>query len=370
MNRLRLLVVAVCGFVVVVVAVAVTSPVDPMGWEPPPPPPLQGSTAPNELLEGAEAVMVGVDGPEDVDVDAHGFVYGGTQDGRIMRCRPGEPPQVFAVTGGRPLGLHFAPSGDLLVCDAWKGLLAVDPSGHLRVLCTEADGVPFAFTDDVDVARDGTVFFTDASSRFHQPDFMLDAFELRPRGRLLRYAPSTGKVEVLLSGLTFANGVALSKDEDFVVVAETWKYRITRYWLRGPRRGTHDVFIDDLPGFPDGVAADRDGTFWVAMPTLRNPAFDAMHPHPWVKRVVARLPEWAAPKPARYGLVLAVDEAGHIRGSLHDVDGTKVHYVTSVQPHGEWLYLGSLKDGAAHRVARTVAPWSGDDGTKGTHHDG
>lgn len=38
---------------------------------------------------------------------------------------------------------------------------------------------------------------------------------------------------MLLKDLYFANGVALSKDESFVLVAETFQYRISRYWLKG-----------------------------------------------------------------------------------------------------------------------------------------
>jgi sugar lactone lactonase YvrE len=36
--------------------------------------------------------------------------------------------------------------------------------GAIEVLATEADGVPFGFTNDVDIAPDGTIYFTDASS--------------------------------------------------------------------------------------------------------------------------------------------------------------------------------------------------------------
>ncbi len=68
----------------------------------------------------------------------------------------------------------------------------------------------------------------------------------------------------------FANGVALSENEDFVLVCESARYRITRFWLSGPNKGSSDVFVDNLPGFPDGVSSDNRGTFWVALFTVRN----------------------------------------------------------------------------------------------------
>ena len=71
--------------------------------------------------------------------------------------------------------------------------------------------MPFRFTDNLDLARDGTVYFSDASSRYGQADYMLDLLEARPHGRLLRYDPASRRTTVLLRDLYFANGVALSR---------------------------------------------------------------------------------------------------------------------------------------------------------------
>lgn len=69
-----------------------------------------------------------------------------------------------------------------------------------------------------------------------------------PSGRLFRY-DRTQKLNVLLiDKLFFANGVALSPNEDFVVVAECAGSQIKRYYLKGSKSGTTDIFIDGLPG--------------------------------------------------------------------------------------------------------------------------
>lgn len=320
----------------------VPGPVDAVAYRPPPAPPMSGVLAPNDMLKGAELIGVGqVIGPEDVAVDEQGRIYGGTLDGRILRV-DGNRVESFADTGGRPLGLHFDTQGNLIVCDAVKGLLSVNAQGEVRVLVTQADGVPFGFTDDLDIASDGRIYFSDASSRYHVHDYLLDCIEARPYGRLIRFDPRTGQTKVLLSGLYFANGVALSQNEDFVLVNETYRYRIARYWLKGPRKGQHDLFIDNLPGFPDGVSANRQGTFWVAMFTVRNNTVDRLHPHPWAKNLLARLPKWMWPKPKPYGLVLALDESGQIVRSLHDIDGEHLRTVTSVEEHNGFIYCGSL----------------------------
>ncbi len=319
------------------------SPIDPLPWEAPEAPPMTAVLEPNDTLMKAELLARGqIHGPEDTAVDAQGRVYAGLHDGRVVRVLADDSVETFADTGGRPLGMDFDAAGNLILADAYKGLLRIDPQGRIEVLTTEADGLPFAFTDDLDIASDGIIYFSDASSRFQQPDYLLDLLEARPHGRLLSYDPSTGETRVLLDDLYFANGVALSANEDFVLVNETYRYRITRYWLKGERAGQHEVFIDNLPGLPDNLQGDRKGTFWVALPTPRKVDADFLHRHPWLKAQLAKLPRALWPKAIPYGFAIALDENGKIVRSLHDTSGTHLRMVTSVKPVGDYLYFGSL----------------------------
>jgi sugar lactone lactonase YvrE len=319
------------------------SPIAPLAWKPQTAPRVTGVLEPNDTLMKAELLAQGqIHGPEDTAVDAQGRVYAGLHDGRVVRIGIDGKPETFAATGGRPLGMDFDAQGDLILADAYKGLLRIDPQGHIKVLATEAEGVPFVFTDDLDIASDGRIYFTDASSKFQQPDYLLDLLEGRPYGRLMRFDPASGKTEVLLDGLYFANGVALSQNEDFVLVNETYRYRIQRYWLKGDKAGTHDLFADNLPGMPDNLQGDRAGTFWVALPTPRKSDADFLQNQPWIKAQLAKLPRALWPKPTSYGLAIALNEQGEIVQSLHDTSGTHLRMVTSVKPVGDYLYLGSL----------------------------
>lgn len=332
----------------------VPSAIDPAAFSPQPASPLPA--APGDALDRAERLGKGlVHGPEDVAVDGRDRIYGGQVDGRIVRMQQdGSGLETFADTGGRPLGLAFGADGRLYVADAVKGLLAVDEDGTIEVLATEAAGLRFGFTDDLDIARDGSIYFSDASHRFGVGDYLYDLLEARPHGRLLVYRPSSRQIEVLADDLYFANGVALAADERFVLVNETYRYRIRRYWLRGPRAGSLDIFADRLPGFADGIASDRRGSFWVAFFTVRNASIDRLHPWPLAKRWLARLPKTLWPKPARYGLVAAYDEAGHMLRALHDRDGDHVPNIASVEPVGEDLYLGTLDHDWIGRVRLSI----------------
>lgn len=328
------------------------SPIDPVAYNPPPAPPMTGVLAPNKELQKAELLGLGrVIGAEDVAVDAAGRVYGGTLDGSIMRVLPGGEVEKFATTGGRPLGLHFDRQGNLIVADAVKGLLAVAPDGSVSTLLTEAGGVPLGFTDDLDIANDGTIYFSDASSKFGIDRYLLDLLEGRPHGRLPSYNPGTGQARVLLRGLYFANGVALSSREEFVLVNETTRFRITRYWLKGPRAGRSDVFAENLPGYPDGISSDRKGTFWLALISPRKERLEQMlSPSPFLKNIVAKLPAFMQPGPTPYGLVAALDEQGRIVRSLHDPEGSTMMEISSAQAHGGYLYLGTLHNDRIGRL--------------------
>jgi len=323
--------------------------IDPVAWDPPPAPPFEGPLAQNDDLEQIELLGVGqVHGPEDVAIDADGRIYVGTHDGKIIST-DGTEFTTVADTEGRPLGLAWNADGVLIVADAVKGLLSVTKDGHINVLSTESDGTPFRFTDDVDVASDGTIYFSDASHKFGYGHHMDDLMEARPHGRLLRYDPTTKKTETLARDLHFANGVVVAADDSYVLVNETGRFRIRRHWLSGPKAGTTDTFYDNLPGYPDGISRSPRGTFWVAMFTIRNADADKLASSVFLRKLLWRLPRAMLPKPAPYGLVIELDADGKVLRSMHDTTGATFATVTSAEELDGKLYLGTLH---APRIGR------------------
>jgi sugar lactone lactonase YvrE len=321
-------------------------PIEPVAWDAPAAPALEGRFAVNERLAGVQSAARGVGiGPEDVEIDADGHVFVGYEDGRIVRFSPDFTQyEVLADTGGRPLGMKLDPAGRLVVCDGYKGLLRVSMNGAIEVLATEADGVPFAFTNDVDIAPDGTIYFTDASYRYG-PAMKArdDVLEHGGRGRLLQHDPVTGTTTVLLDGLQFANGVALAPDGRSVLVAQTGRYDVLRYWLEGEKAGSAEVFIENLPGIPDGISSNGRDTYWLALFTVRNPALDALSGWPRLRKVVYRMPLFLQPQPKRHAFVLGLSLEGEVLHNLQHPGADSFSPVTSAtEAHGH-LYLGSLE---------------------------
>ncbi len=331
--------------------------VAPIAWTPPVAPALTDIYAVNHDLATVERLGEGVGPkPEDIAIDAQGRIYAGFEDGRIMRWSPSaQDPELFANTDGRPLGLHFDKEGNLIVADSFKGLLSIDPEGQLKVLSTEQGGLPYGFTNDVDIAADGTIYFSDASHKFGQTQFMEDLIEHGAHGRLLAYHPESGETELLLDDLQFANGVAIDPAQQFVLVNETGFYLVRKYWIAGPKKGQNEVTIDNLPGFPDGISTGTNGVFWIALASPRNGLMDKLGPKPFLRKVVMRLPGFLRPKPVQYSFVVGINGDGKVLHNLQDPDGAYAP-ITSVQEHEGMLYFGSIIESAFGRFPVPATP--------------
>lgn len=329
-------------------------PINPASWTPPDMPALTGVYQENNQLAVVKRLGIGAGiGPEDIAFDSQGFIYSGVADGNILRFRPdGTQLEIFVNTGGRPLGLAFDARGFLIVADAFKGLLAIAPDGNIEVLANEVNGGPINFADGLDIAADGTIYFTEASRKFAQDEFMLDLYEHRPNGQLLAYDPTTRTTRVLLGNLYFANGVAVSPDQSFLLVAEMGTYRILRYWLQGPRAGDVDIFIENLPGFPDNIRSNGEDTFWIALSTgpEAREMMDAILPHPFLRKIIVRVPQAWMPKPPQSGYVLGLDMNGHIVLSLQDPTGNFYSEITTAREFSGMLYLGSSSENTIGRL--------------------
>jgi sugar lactone lactonase YvrE len=343
-------------------------PIAPVAWEAPDSPGFVGVFARNERLTNIETVeTAGEHAPEAMAVDAAGRLYAATEAGWIVRLdSTGANATRWVNTEGRPLGMAFDATGTLWVADGVRGLLAIDTAGALRVAArTTSAGDTIRYADDLDVSRDGRVYFSDATTKFHPPAWggleasLLEILEHRGHGRLLEHDPATGETVELAGGLVFANGVSLTHDESAVLVNETGSYRVLLVERDGPARGAVRPFIDALPGFPDNIKRGSDGRYWVSLISPRNAVVDQLADKPFLRKAVRRLPAWVRPAPVNYGHIIAIDTAGRVMESLQDPTG-RFPSLTSVLEVPGWLYLGSLSAPTAARLrwtpVRPVAP--------------
>ena len=342
MNRARKIAISLIALgLIALILLPRLAPVNAVSWVPPFNPGLTGAFAPNQALSEIIEIPVGT-APEHVACDATGKLYTSLDGGAVLRSDSGAEWFELGNTAGRPLGLRTDGQGGLWIADSMAGLLHMDANGEITLLATDLDRVPLRFVDDLDVASNRHIWFSDASQRFDYTQIALDFFEGSRTGRLLRYDPATQETDVMIDGLFFANGVTLGPSEDYVLVNETGMGRVHRLWLKGEKAGQQDVFIDELPGTPDNIRFDGENTFWIAMPSLRA-SLDSLATLPRLRALLSYMPiPWlqAAAQPASF--VIGVNLKGELIHNLQDQDNA-FHYITGVTPCGDTLYLGSLE---------------------------
>lgn len=122
-------------------------------------------------------------------------------------------------------------------------------------------------------------------------------------------------------------------------------HRLMRYWLKGEKAGTQEVFAV-LPGWPDNVRSNDEGDFWVAVPVGRTKLDEFALSRPWVRTLLNLLPirietvfGWFAGK--SHSMVLRYGPDGEVKDVLQDEEGYGAFFTTLAQEHDGKLYMGS-----------------------------
>jgi len=213
----------------------------------------------------------------------------------------------------------------------------------LRVLVDQYKGEKLLFVDDLDISNEGIVYFSNATQR--NPDVVEnEAWEQRASGALFAHDLLSGKTTLLKDDLFFPNGIALDESQDYFIFSETFGLSLSKYWLKGTKKNTIEVFNNELPGYPDNVTFS-EGIFWVAIPSQRAVGFEPIFEQPFLRSMLLRLPEAVLNSviPGRYSMLLGFDESGIPVYNLQDPDG-KYDSITSVLQVDNQLYLGSLTE--------------------------
>jgi sugar lactone lactonase YvrE len=325
--------------------------IHPLAWKPETKPTFTGSLSLNEKLSAIEKIYLnGWYGPEDIVFDTEGNLYCGVHskeydfsDGRILKIDNSGKVEIFLNTNSWVSGLHFDNRGNLIALSHKLGLISISPNKTVTVLASKDDkGRPFLIPNGLDIASDGKIYFSNTSyeSAYDVKYGRKLILEIRPNGGLYCYNPTTQKVETLIDGTYFGNGVVLSKDESHLLMTETEKYRILRYWLKGDKEGKMDVFMNNLPGFPNGISIRDNGSYWLGFSTKRNDALDNIHSKPGMKKFVYSLPSFLQPKQELFGMVLNISQDGKIINALFDSTGKFVPEAGAVKEFNGRLYIG------------------------------
>lgn len=331
-------------------------PIEPEAWDAPMSEGYVGKFASNTELANLDTLSIGDHhGPEDVAArveDGKMIAYTSTQSGDIIRVDTVENSHsVIANTGGVALGVQFDGQGNLIVADAHKGLLRLDENWEITVLTDHAeDGSPILYADELDIAADGKIYFSDASTKFGAKvagstlaSSLLEIMEHGNTGRVLVFDPVDGSTQTVADDLSFANGIAMCPGDECLLVAETGSYRIVKIWLTGDLAGKREVIIDNLPGFPDNINRGLGGRYWVGLTSPRADILDELSGKPGTRKMIQRLPAFIRPSAELYGFVMAIDIDGNVLAQYQDPAAAYPLTTGATEPGDGWLYIGSLE---------------------------
>jgi sugar lactone lactonase YvrE len=325
-------------------------------------------------IEGVESVAVTTQGKL-ILLDKYGYVHMAVpkdptaHPADVEYILDGEHFQKLYIGPGRPLGYHILEGDDsekeivLLVCDSLKGLLQVHLQQRtIQVLTNVADdGKPINYANDLDVGPiSGKVYFTASTAGVvaynsnHGRGYydtlrscLLNYIQGDVSGRLLSYDFSTKETKVLLNGLFYANGVAVATDESYVLVAETWSYRILRLWLKGEKVGQVETFIGQLPGAPDGLSRSSKTTnaVWIGIVAKASP-LGQLAPYPGLRQLVGSLLVPWLPQLSKLLMgstaAIQVDDQGQVLQVLLDPKSETLASISGVTEYKGALFFGSL----------------------------
>lgn len=325
-------------------------PIEPVAWTPTPTTGYVGPYALNDRLTNLERhEIMGRHGPEDAAIGTDGALYITTGEGDILRRDPSGEMTVFASTGGRPLGIEAHPDGAIWIADAYRGLMRATAEGAEVIADKDITGQSIVYANSLDFAPDGAVWFSEASTKFGAEAFggtlqasYLEIFEHGRTGRILRHDPATGETVEMLSGISFANGVAMGASGDWLLFVETGKTRIRRLWISGDRAGEVETIHENLPGFPDNIKRDVDGGFLLGLVSKRVPLADQLAGQPFLRKIIQRLPAAIRPKAVSHGFIIRLTPDGAVDQVWQDPSGAYSLTTGAVRDADGSLWVTSL----------------------------
>lgn len=361
---------------------AFNSPLKAEYFDPPKPLP---NLEPNDILHrfGEKLLEGQILGPESL-VFKGDDLYTGLMDGRIVRInvktldvseffRFNKSCQAFKKSYddynpsdeplcGRPLGMRLDKNGDFLVAESYSGLYKISSDGSkIEKLVDSVDGRRITFINDLDVASDGLVYFSETSDRWGRNKVISEVLATRTVGTLVAIDLRNPKASMrVYSGFLSCNGVSLSHNERYV------------YFVSGPRIFRLDrttdiisVALDNVPCVMDNIRRRKsvENRFLIGCASKRAKPIslpDFLGPYPTIKNIMAYVfPPWLMLKLIpKMGMVLEVDltvDFERVVATYQDRSSNGIHYVSEAEEHSDgYVYLGTWHESHLVRMKATA----------------
>lgn len=198
--------------------------------------------------------------------DLRCLIWSDVANNRLMRWNEeDESISVFRQPSNYANGNTRDREGRLITCEHdTRRVTRTEHDGTITVLIDRFNGKPFNAPNDVVVAADGGIWFTDPGYGIMSNYESSAARPFELPCNVYRLDPKTGKAEVVASDFNKPNGLCFSPDERklYIVDSGASPALIRVFDVDGTRLHNGRVFAAFKSGTSDGIRTDLDGNLW------------------------------------------------------------------------------------------------------------
>lgn len=218
---------------------------------------------------------------EETNMDAGNIWVYSPQDGTT---------KIYRSPSGMSNGMDIDPDGNLITCEGadfgGRRIIQTDlTTGKSKIIAAFYNGKQFNSPNDLVIAKDGTIYFTDpryvGHEKIEQP--VMGVYRIN----------SDGTVALLIKNISMPNGIALSPNEEKLYVGcndESDPSDNSNGLLNGMFVAAYNLKSDGAAVFerkiivydnnlgPDGITVDENGNLYIAVRDETNPRIDIVNP--------------------------------------------------------------------------------------------
>jgi hypothetical protein len=315
-------------------------------WNPAKAPEMTGPYSLNQLLAGVERVALDNFIPIDISIDIEQQIYFLSGNGQILKTDfDGHHQQLVKTSLSRPVAMGPGDSGEFFVLDARAGLVLcrLEPGSCENVL-DQFWGERFRGLSALAQVGKEKIYFTEAPSNDKHGLNGQGIYEDLGEGKLFVFDLQSASLTLVLDGLFGPKGLAVSEDGSFLLLSETYRYRVLKVWLDEDRIGKTEIILENLPSLPGDISRGDQGIFWLALPYRRHELIDVLVPYssPW--RFLGMLPDWLRPKVQASAMILGMTGNGELIFNLQDPSRYAFAPTKKVKTFADFLYVLNGKD--------------------------
>jgi gluconolactonase len=202
-------------------------------------------------IDRFEIFANGLDHPECCAFDRDGNLWAGGEAGQLYRIDPSGQVETIANLGGFCCGIALSPDDrELFVCVSGVGIVRVSKNGEHGVFATHARNHKIIAPNYLLFDQRGRLYVTDSGNW------------MKRNGFVARFSPD-GRGEILAGPFGYANGLALTADEQHLYLVESNSNSILRFEIGSDQLHQPEKYAEHVGRFPDGLALDAVGNLYV-----------------------------------------------------------------------------------------------------------